>query len=41
MELTRGRGLSSTVMAKVEVPTDMKEEKEVDVMGLRPLENFF
>ena len=28
MELTRGRGPFPTVMARVEVPSDMKEERE-------------
>ena len=41
MELTRGRGPFPTVMAKVEVPSDMKEEREMDVRWLSPLENLF
>ena len=41
MELTRGRGPFPTVMARVEVPSDMKQEREMDVRGLCPLENFF
>ena len=41
MELTRSRGPFPTFMARVEVPSDMKEEREMDVRGLRPLENFF
>ena len=41
MELTRGRGPFPTVMARVEVPSDMKQEREIDIRGLGPLENFF
>ena len=43
MGLTRGRGPFPTVMARVEVPSDMKQEREreMDIRGLRPLENFF
>ena len=41
MELTRGRGPFPTVMARVEVPFDMKQEGEMDVRGLRPPGNFF
>ena len=41
MELTRGRGPFPTVMARVEVPSDMKQEREMDIRGLRPLEHFF
>ena len=41
MELTRGRGPFATVMARVEVPSDMKQEREIDIRGRRPLENFF
>ena len=40
MELTRGRGPFPTVMARVEVPSDMKQEREMDIRGLRPLEHF-
>ena len=40
MELTRGRGPFPTVMTRVEVPSDMKQEREMDIR-LRPLENFF
>ena len=40
MELTRGRGPFPTVMARVEVPFDMKQERERGVRGLRLLENF-
>ena len=41
MELIRGRGPFPTVMARIEVPSDMKREREMDVRGLRPLESFF
>ena len=41
MELTRGRGPFPTVMARVEVPSDMKREREMDIRGLGPLENIF
>ena len=41
MELTRGRGPFPTVMTRVEVPSDMKQEREMDIRGLCPLENFF
>ena len=41
MELTRGRGPFLTVMARVEVPSDMKQEREMDIRGLRPLAIFF
>ena len=41
MELTRGRGPFPTVMARVKVPSDMKQEREIDIRGLRPQENFF
>ena len=41
MELTRGRGPFPTVMARVEVLSDMKQEREMDIRGLRPLGNFF
>ena len=41
MELTRGRGPFPTVMARVEVPSDMKPEREMDVRGRSPLDNFF
>ena len=40
MELTRGRGLFLTVMAGVEVPSDMNK-REIDIKGLRPPEKFF
>ena len=41
MELTRGRGPFPTVMARVEVPFDMKQEGEMDIRGLRPPWKFF
>ena len=41
MEITRGRGSFPAVMARVEVLSDMKQEREIDIRGLRPLENFF
>ena len=41
MELTRGRGPFPTVMATVEVPSYRKQEVDMDVRGLRPLEKFF
>ena len=41
MELTRGRDPFPTVMARVEVPSDMKTEREMDLRGLRLMENFF
>ena len=41
MELTRGRGPFPTVMARVEVPSAMKQEREMDIRGLGPLENYF
>ena len=41
MELTRGKGPFPTVMARIEVPSDMKQEREMDVRGLSPLESFF
>ena len=41
MESTRGRGPFPTVMARVEVPSDMKQEIEMDVRGRSFLENFF
>ena len=41
MELTRGRGPFPTVMARIEVPSDMKEETEVDVRGRSSPENVF
>ena len=34
MELTRGRGPFPTVMARVEVPSDMKQEREMTVRQL-------
>ena len=42
MELTRGRGPFPTVMARVEVPSDMKQEREreMDDRLQSPLENF-
>ena len=33
MELTRGRSPFPTVMARVEVPSDMKRERGMDVRG--------
>ena len=39
MELTKGMGSFPTVMARVEVPLDMKQEIEMDVKGRSPLEN--
>ena len=41
MELTRGKGPFPTVMARIEVPSDMKQEREMDVRGLGPLESLF
>ena len=41
MELPRGRGPFPTVMARVEVLSDMKEDREMDVRRLGPLEKFF
>ena len=41
MELTRGKGPFPTVMARVEVPSDVKQAREMDVRGLGPLESFF
>ena len=41
MELTKGRGPFLTVMTRVEVPSDMKQEREMDVRGLGPLESSF
>ena len=41
MELTRGSGPFLTVMARVEVPSVMKEERKMDVRGLSPLEFLF
>ena len=41
MELTKGRGPFPTVMARIEVPSDMKQKREMDVRGLCPLENVF
>ena len=41
MELTRGRGPFPIVMTRVEVPSDMKQEREIDIRGLHRLENFF
>ena len=41
MEVTRGRGQLPTIMARVEVPSDMKQKREIDIRGLRLLENFF
>ena len=41
LELTRGRGPFPTVMARVELPSDMKQEREIDVRGRGLLENFF
>ena len=41
MELTRGRGPFPTVMARVEVPSDMKQEREMGVRGLGSLESVF
>ena len=41
MELTRSRRPFPTVMARVEVPSDVKQERKMDVRGLRPLEFFF
>ena len=38
MELSKGRGPFPTVMARIEVPSDMKQKREMDVRGLRPLE---
>ena len=40
MELTRGRGPFPTVMARVEVPSDVKQEIEITIRGRSPLENF-
>ena len=40
MELTRGRGPFPTVMARVGVPSETKQEREMDIRGPRPLENF-
>ena len=40
-ELTRGRGPCPTVMARVEVPSDMKEERDMDVRGSKPSGNVF
>ena len=43
MEVTRGRGPFPTVMARVEVPPDIKGEKEreMDVREQSPLEKGF
>ena len=41
MELTGGRFPFPTVKARVEVPSVMKQERDLDVRGLSPLENFF
>ena len=40
MELTRGRDQFPTVMERVEVMSDMKQEREMDAKGLRLLEIF-
>ena len=41
MELPRGRGPLPTVMPRVEVLSDMKEDREMDARGLGPLEKIF
>ena len=41
IELTRGRGPFPTAMVRVEVPSDMKEEREINIRRLGPLENSF
>ena len=40
MELTIGRGPFPTVMTRVEVPSDMKEKREMDVRGEDPWKIF-
>ena len=40
MKLTRGRGPFPTVMARVEVPSDMKQEREIYIRELGPLQIF-
>ena len=40
MELTRGRGPFPTVMARTEVLSDKKEEREMAVRKRSPLEKF-
>ena len=40
MELTRGRGIFPTVMARAELPSDMKLETEMDVRVWPPGKNF-
>ena len=40
MEVTRGRGLFPAVLVRVELPSDMKLETEMDVRGLPPLKTF-
>ena len=41
MELTRGRGPFPTVMVRVELPSDMKHEREMAIRRQHPLENYF
>ena len=41
MELTRGRGPFPTVMARVEVPSDLKQKREMYGSGRSPGKSFW